>query len=171
MGYLQQLDGKQIVTPTNETVATDSVLRQREIRRRLRGERPGTVLVVDDDDSIRYLLRLLLEEYGLVVEEASDATGALQMAEKLKDSLSLLVTDVAMPGMSGAELAYTLKRKHLEVPVIFISGYAAGEHLRALFERVTFLQKPFSRTTLINAVHSGLVKCESNNGTSIRPMQ
>jgi FixJ family two-component response regulator len=118
--------------------------------------RTETVLVVDDDEMVRCLVRTHLEGCGLVVEEASNATEALRKADTLKESLSVLVTDVVMPGTSGAELAYTLGRRHFEVPVVFMSGYAAGGQLDKLFQRATFLQKPFSRTTLVNAVRAGL---------------
>jgi two-component system, cell cycle sensor histidine kinase and response regulator CckA len=113
----------------------------------------GTILVVDDEEEIRSSVRALLEKCGLAVEEASDATEALRKADTLGESLAVLVTDVAMPEVSGTELAYELRRKHSELPVVFMSGYAAGEQGHELFERVTFLQKPFSLTTLINAVY------------------
>jgi PAS domain S-box-containing protein len=123
----------------------------------------GTILVVDDEEAIRSAVRALLEGCGLVVEEASDATEALRKAETLKDSLVALVTDVVMPGISGTELADALRRKHLELPVVFMSGYAAGEQGHELFERAKFLQKPFSRAELINAICTGLGKCPNAN--------
>lgn len=126
----------------------------------------GTVLVVDDDEMVRTLIRALLEACGLVVEEASDAIGALQKAEMLKESLSVLVTDLIMPGMSGTQLAYTLRRTHGDVSVVFMSGCHAGEQLQKLFERTTYLQKPFSRAKLINAVRAGLLNVSTQSSTS-----
>jgi FixJ family two-component response regulator len=162
--YPQQHEGLHIVTPASEMSATDSVLQQGQLSYRQESTRSGTILVVDDDEKIRSLIRTLLEGSGLVVEEASDATEALQKADMLRESLSVLVTDVVMPGTSGTELAYTLGRKYLRVPVVFMSGYAAGEQLDKLFEQATFLQKPFSRATLVNAVRAGMARCASPNG-------
>ena len=127
--------------------------------------------MVDDEEMVRGLIRAHLEECGLLVEEASDAAAALQKADTLRESLSMLVTDVVMPGMSGAELAYALERRHLELPVVFMSGYAAGEQLYKVFERATFLQKPFSRTTLIDAIQTGLSKCASHGSSTCSTVQ
>ena len=108
--------------------------------------------MVDDEEAIRSSVRALLEGCGLVVEEASDATEALRKAEGLKGSLAVIVTDVVMPGTSGAELASGLRKKLVDVPVVFMSGYAAGEQGLGLFNRAVFVQKPFSRAMLIKAL-------------------
>ena len=152
-------DGEAQIGPlASEMSLPDSVLQQKRPGSGNESSMLGTVLVVDNDETVRSVVRALLEGCGLVVEEASDATLAIQKADSLKDSLSVLVTDVVMPGMSGTELAYTLGRKHQNVPVVFMSGYAAGEQLHKLFENATFLQKPFGRVTLVNAVRAGLIR-------------
>lgn len=124
----------------------------------------GTILVVDDEDGIRSSIRALLEECGLTVEEASDVNEALHKAESLGDSLAVVVTDVVMPGVSGTELAYTLRKKHWEVPVVFMSGYAAGDPGQELIERATFLQKPFTLHALIHALQTA-GRCPNAGGS------
>jgi two-component system, cell cycle sensor histidine kinase and response regulator CckA len=106
----------------------------------------------DDEEGIRNLLRAFLEGHGFAVQEAKDATEALEKADILKESLSVLVVDAVMPGMSGTALARVLRNKYSGLPVLFMSGYAAGAQVHQLFESATFLQKPFSRAALINAV-------------------
>ena len=86
------------------------------------------------------------------LKKPRNATEALQKAAELDESLAVVITDVVMPGTSGTELAYALRRKHLEVPVVFMSGYAAGEQGLDWFNRAVFVQKPFSRAMLIKAL-------------------
>jgi two-component system cell cycle sensor histidine kinase/response regulator CckA len=123
-----------------------------------------TILLVDDDDGVRCALRAFLEGHGLAVAEASSAIEALKRADTLNESLAVLVTDAVMPGMSGTALAHILMRKYLNLPVVFMSGYPAGGQIHELFERTTFLQKPFSGAELINAVSAGLEKCPTGVG-------
>jgi PAS domain S-box-containing protein len=141
--YLPVMHQRSIVEPRSEPCSREGCSRGTL----------GKILVVDDEGAVRSSLRVLLEGCGLAVEEASNAIEALQKAATLKDSLAVIVTDVVMPGMSGTEFALALKREHLDVPLVFMSGYAAGEQLQESFEGATFLQKPFSLTALINAVY------------------
>ncbi len=121
--------------------------------------RNGTILVVDDEDLVRTSVRLFLERSGFKVSEAPDAAEALKIASTLADQLVLLVTDVVMPGMAGTELAGALHSSMPELPVIFMSGYAAGENGRDHFKGAKFLQKPFSRAELLAAVCDGMESC------------
>ena len=121
--------------------------------------REGTILVVDDEEMIRSSVRAFLEHNGLTILDCGDASEALRIASGLKERLVLLVTDVVMPGMTGTELAQLLVDDRPELPVIFMSGYAAGEIGHEQFTGARFLQKPFTRAALIDSVCEGLPTC------------
>lgn len=117
-----------------------------------RSEEIGTILVVDDEELVRDSVRRFLEQAGLAVITCSDGTEALRTALDLQNKLGMLVTDVVMPGMSGTDLAGTLANKQPGLPVVFMSGYAAGDAGNLNFRRAAFLQKPFTRARLLDAV-------------------
>jgi PAS domain S-box-containing protein len=119
----------------------------------------GTALVVDDEEMIRTSVRAMLEHNGLTVVDCGAGAEAVRVASGLKERLALLVTDVVMPGMTGTELAQALVKDRPELPIIFMSGYAAGEKGHEQFDEAKFLQKPFSRAALIDAVCEGLPTC------------
>jgi CheY-like chemotaxis protein len=113
----------------------------------------GAVLVVDDEELIRTSVKAFLENVGFTVTACESGEEALRMAEELDDKLVMLVTDVVMPGMSGIDIASALVDRKPALPIIFMSGYAAGESGDKRFKHAKFLQKPFSRAGLIAAVH------------------
>ncbi len=114
----------------------------------------GTVLLVDDEDLVRSSVRAFLENKGLKVVDTGDAREAIRIADEIGDGLSMLITDVIMPKLTGTELARTLLSKHPSLSVVFMSGYAAGAIHQEEFPSAKFLQKPFNRATLIDAVCS-----------------
>jgi CheY-like chemotaxis protein len=119
----------------------------------------GTVLVVDDKAIVRRSIRAFLELYGLTVLDCADASEALKVALELKNRLALLITDVVMPDITGIELARALVKQMPELPIIFMSGYAAGEKGHEEFRQANFLQKPFACATLLDTVCKGLKIC------------
>ena len=114
------------------------------------------VVVVDDDESVRESLPDLLEEFGF-------AAKAFELAEEFLASdcvreAKCLILDIAMPGMSGPDLQHELKRRGVEIPIVFITAHA-DETARPLLLRqgaVECLFKPFSDTALRDAVHAAL---------------
>ncbi len=114
----------------------------------------GTVLLCEDDDSVRGLAVRALASRGYAVLEARDAWQALEVAARHANDLDLLITDVIMPGMNGRELAEALLERHAGLRVLYISGYAADViGSRGILEEGTnFLEKPFSMTTLLRRV-------------------
>ncbi|MBA2380602.1 MAG: response regulator [Chloroflexi bacterium] len=118
--------------------------------------RPATVLVAEDEPSIRALIELVLGREGLRVLAVGDAEEALALAASTE--IDLLVTDVVMPGRSGFELAKALRAGQPHVAVIFMSGYTeAGLSNEAAIARPdVLLDKPFPPAVLVAAVRRAL---------------
>jgi len=117
-----------------------------------------TILLVEDDETMRTLTRQLLQEHGYTVIEADDGKSALERVQSHPDPIDLLLTDVVMRRMSGPELVERLSVSHPDLKVVFMSGYT-GELIaeREVLKRgVTLLEKPFSRAALLNTIHTAL---------------
>jgi PAS domain S-box-containing protein len=107
----------------------------------------GTILLVEDQASVRGLIKRVLVSSGYHVIEARRGPQALALPDSEVRSIDLLITDVVMPGMSGSELAARMSARREGLRVLFISGYAPNAILQQgiLIEAgVEFLQKPFS---------------------------
>ena len=117
-----------------------------------------TVLVADDEDGVRDLLRKVLTEFGYTVLTARHGRDALMVAGDRSDAIDLLVTDVVMPEMSGRELAETLRARQPDLKVLYISGYTDDEVVqRGVSGReVPFLRKPFASEELVRRVREVL---------------
>lgn len=113
-----------------------------------------TLLIVEDDDSVRALTRTVLRGHSYDVIEAVDADDALRWVEENDKPIHLLVTDVIMPGMSGRELAERLTVLRPELKVLYVSGYTDDAVVRhgLLEAEVSFLQKPFTPSGLARKV-------------------
>jgi PAS domain S-box-containing protein len=113
-----------------------------------------TVLLVEDEDVVRNLVREILQDNGYTVLEARDGVEALELGSRFSEPIHLLVTDVVMPKMSGKELAERLLTLHAETRVLYMSGYTdgiIGQH-GVLDPRTELLQKPFSVSALAEKV-------------------
>jgi PAS domain S-box-containing protein len=122
------------------------------------GRGSETVLVVEDDASIRDLIRQFLEAYGYRILTAGGSDEALRIAGAHPGPIHLMVTDVIMPGGSGTHLAERLVRTRPEVKILYISGYsddAISVH-GVLKEGTFFLSKPFTRDMLASKVREVL---------------
>jgi signal transduction histidine kinase len=111
------------------------------------------VLLVEDDDEVRELLIDILNSHGLHVMPVASAEEAL--GAETRGPVDLLLTDLGLPGASGADLAKELRRRVPRLPVLFISGHTGdvlhGE--QALDPPCAFLQKPFSARALVTSLH------------------
>ncbi len=117
-----------------------------------------TILVVEDETSLRELITEFLVFGGYAVRAARNAEEALEWLSANGDPLHLLVTDVVLPGKSGRDLAESLKRERPAVKVIYVSGYtgdAIADH-GVLDSGLSFLQKPFTREELLSKVRDTL---------------
>lgn len=117
-----------------------------------------TVLLAEDDESLRRLVKGLLEKLGYRVLEAENAAHALALAESHDGPIHLLVSDVVMPGASGRELARRLAESRAETKVLYMSGYTddAIVHHGMLEPGLNFLQKPFTPAALARKVREVL---------------
>jgi PAS domain S-box-containing protein len=127
-------------------------------------EQPGsfrgdeTVLVVEDEDSVRELVRQILEDHGHAVLSARHGRDALLTAERYERPIDLVVTDVVMPEMGGGELVERLVARRPNLKVLYISGYTDDEVLRRGVQGSTasFLHKPFTTEDLMRRVREVL---------------
>lgn len=121
-----------------------------------------TILLVEDEDMLRGLIRELLEIKGYLVLEASQGVEALELFKKSPDPVDLVLTDVVMPHMSGSELVERLRKERPALRVIFMSGYTgannAAIHKSLEMPGVAFLQKPFRLNALISQVEELLLR-------------
>jgi DNA-binding response OmpR family regulator len=109
-----------------------------------------TILLVEDEDGVRALVRKFLERSGYQVIEASSGDQALGLAHKHGDKIDLLLTDVVLPRMSGSELARRLVDMYPQTRVLYMSGYTddAIVHHGVLSAGAAFVQKPFTAEAL-----------------------
>jgi CheY-like chemotaxis protein len=121
---------------------------------------PGneTILIVEDEEAVRYLVRQILHSKGYKVLEASNGVDALLLLEQLSEPPQLIITDVIMPFMSGREFADKAMTIHKTMKVLFMSGYTDDAIVQhgILDSNVAFIQKPFTTVSLANKVREVL---------------
>jgi len=115
-----------------------------------------TVLIVEDDHAVRHLLRKVLERNGYHAVEARDGEDAMLVAELHAGRIDVLLTDIAMPGMSGPDLVRHFAGLHPEAKFLLISGFSPERMGPAidLPRGVDFLQKPFKQGDLLARIES-----------------
>jgi CheY-like chemotaxis protein len=107
-----------------------------------------TILLVEDDDAVRTVVKEVLARDGYHVIAAGRPTEALSIAHQLGDGLDLLVSDIVMPAMNGRELFRELSREHPGLPALFISGYSDEVGPCPVCADVEVLPKPLSTDAL-----------------------
>ena len=111
------------------------------------------ILVVEDEGDIREMIVDVLRDEGFQIVEAASADAAIELLGL--SSLSLLVTDISLPGhLDGIDLALAARKMRPEIPVVFISGRPAKlvDAARVLKDHAAFLQKPFTFRALIEDI-------------------
>jgi PAS domain S-box-containing protein len=117
-----------------------------------------TVLLVEDEESVRELVRETLKSKGYSVMEAGDGVAGMKAAESYQGRIDILITDVVMPGMSGRELAQRVAAVRPQIKVLYLSGYTEDAiiHEGVLDPGTAFLQKPFTLHALARKVREVL---------------
>jgi CheY-like chemotaxis protein len=128
----------------------------------------GTILLLEDDATVRSGARRILESAGYTVIEAASADDARRHFQAHRSTIDLLVADVIMPGESGASLAASLRQEQPGLRVLFVSGYP-GTDLERLGLRegeVELLRKPYSMQELRERVQRSLEQTEGATSTA-----
>ncbi|KEQ52138.1 response regulator [Sphingobium chlorophenolicum] len=116
--------------------------------------RGQTVLVVEDDPSVRILVREVLEELGYAAVEAGDGAEAIPVLQSTR-ILDLMISDVGLPGMNGRQLAEIAREHRPTLPILFVTGYAENAAIRAGFlgTNMDMITKPFALDMLAAKIH------------------
>jgi two-component system cell cycle sensor histidine kinase/response regulator CckA len=117
-----------------------------------------TLLLVEDEDSVRKLLAHMLQNRGYHVLEAANAAEALPLFEKHAAGIDLVLTDIVMPGMSGLDMIDRLREIRPDTRVVIMSGYSGDDlaRIRPLPEGTSFLPKPLHPEVLASRVREAL---------------
>ena len=123
---------------------------------------PGqpTILLVEDEDTLRNLMQLVLRNAGYHVLAAGCGDEALALSERFAARIHLLVSDLVLPESDGQKLARRLVEKRPDLKVLFISGHPLD--FIAIEPPFQFLQKPFAPTRLLETVKKILTNCPSS---------
>jgi CheY-like chemotaxis protein len=115
-----------------------------------------TILIVEDQAATARITRILLESWGYRVIEAHSGAEALTLFEQNPDAVHLVLTDLVMPGLSGAQLAAELVRRKPALRVVFMSGYPNDAPKGRNGRNGAFLPKPFNPGSLSRAIRREL---------------
>lgn len=123
-----------------------------------RARKSGTVLLAEDDESMRGLIQLVLEARGFKVIAMVNGVEALQAYRKFADSIQIVISDVGMPGLSGVDLFREIALINPAVKVILISGHLDSRSLGQLRKAGLkhFLQKPFNPDQFLEVIDEAL---------------
>ncbi|MDX1661669.1 MAG: PAS domain S-box protein [Gemmatimonadota bacterium] len=117
------------------------------------GAASGTVLLVEDETSVRKLARRVLERAGYEVIVAENGAQALDLVRGDSELIDVVVSDVVMPGMSGGELMERMRESRPDLPVVLVSGYSHEEAVEGVLEKASaFVQKPFSPDRIVRVI-------------------
>lgn len=128
------------------------------VEMRLAAKGRETILLVEDEEGVRRMTKLMLSQNGYTVLEAANGKEALAVAERHSGPIHLLLTDLVMPNLSGRDVAERLTAVRSRLRVLFMSGYTEDVIVRQGIESATadFLPKPFSLASLTNKVREVL---------------
>lgn len=118
----------------------------------------AVVLVVDDEEMVRGVARVILERAGFEVLQARDGVEAVEVFEAQAARVDLVLLDLTMPRMSGRRAFTELRARAAGLPIILSSGYAENETVTALLAEglADFLPKPYVPSELLDRVHAAL---------------
>ena len=121
-----------------------------------KGPSKETILLIDDEESVRAIVLKILRRANYNVLEAANGEAALKIAETHTGKIDLVITDMFMPGLRGPEVAEKLAMTRPGLRVLFMSGYADQDLRTGVPAGANFLNKPFSGADLAKAVEAVL---------------
>jgi two-component system cell cycle sensor histidine kinase/response regulator CckA len=141
-------EGKEGPVPVEKQIASESLAETGHER----------ILLVEDESTLRNLTHRILLRAGYSVIEASDGQNALDIYRELESPPDLVLSDIVMPRLSGADLAHALRAEKPDLPILFMSGYYSSQSMKvsALPPNVEVLAKPFSVRKLRESVRKTL---------------
>ncbi|MGH7143453.1 MAG: PAS domain S-box protein [Planctomycetota bacterium] len=118
----------------------------------------GTVLIVDDEESVRTVARMMLQKFGFRVLIARDGREGLEVFQRHQSDIQVVLLDMTMPQMSGEEVFHAIRRIHPGVAVVLSSGFSEQEAVSrfGLDGLAGFIQKPYRTMDLIQAIRTAL---------------
>jgi len=125
---------------------------------------PATILIVDDDDNVRNVMRAILLQCGYAVLEARSGREALRISLEHRGRIDLLLTDVMMPEMNGPQLAELISRRHPSSKLLYVSGCPAdalGSNVVLKCE-APLIAKPFTAAELTRHVRKALFDADDD---------
>jgi two-component system, cell cycle sensor histidine kinase and response regulator CckA len=139
--YLPRVEGRAVEKPVEKR--TEYGIRGSE-----------TILVVEDEESVRDLACRILQDRGYTVLSAPNGKAGLEIASRFDGAIDMVLTDVVMPGMSGTDFVFRLKQDRPDTKVLYFSGYTNNAIIRNgnLDSKAAFLQKPFNNEDLAQKV-------------------
>ena len=137
-------------------------------RRRTARVRPLRVLLVDDHDGVRTTTAALLRDLGHNVVEATDGAGVLSLLRADPDCCELLISDYAMPHVSGAEVIRQARAVKPGLPAIIITGYADAQSISRRPEDVLVLAKPFTADQLTGAIAASVPNARVKDAVELK---
>lgn len=119
-----------------------------------------TLLVVEDDDSVREFSIRMLKSLGYNVLSAPDGQKALELFKSQPPQINMVITDMIMPKMTGAQFVEAVRQIDKDIKIMLVSGYgpADTEEGLALSQSVAFFQKPYTRDQLSKKIREVLDK-------------
>jgi len=120
------------------------------------GRGTGTILLVEDEESLRSLTRSVLEQNGYTVLEAGNGPEAVEVAQAAGRPIDVLLTDMVMPGMNGRAVAERVSRLYPEIKVVYMSGYTGFSSRESASFNAVIIAKPFTRAVLLQKIREAL---------------
>ena len=121
---------------------------------------PPAILVVEDEPSVRRMMKVILTEAGYSILEASDGANACSVMEAYDGQIALVISDLVMPNMGGLDFANELAIARPQIPILYISGYSDSVAVESITRHTpqSVLTKPFAPQQLINRVQELLAQ-------------
>ncbi len=146
----------EVVLPLTGTVVTTT---GPQARPETPADREGTILIVDDEPMLREVMRRAFSGVGFEVLQAASGEEALEVLDQHSDRVTAVVLDRSMPGMGGERALVEIRARLPELPVLRISGDAAGDLAAEHAHNTTFLGKPYGVRQLVDALLGLLDRC------------